>query len=90
MNYFRADPTSQDEALAIVKTLFCTIVGYFLTLLNSGTGSGKSRMMREMSDYWHSTYGDKAVTYLIAPSAMYIAYNVQIIRDPSTYGSNYR
>ena len=27
---------------------------------------------------------------LIAPSAMYIAYNVQIIRDPSTYGSNYR
>ena len=70
MNYFRADPTSQDEALAIVKTLFCTIVGYFLTLLNSGTGSGKSRMMREMSDYWHITYGDKAVTYLIAPSAM--------------------
>jgi len=70
MNYFRADPTSQDDALTIVKGLFHTIASYFLTLLNSGTGSGKSRMMREMSDDWHAKYGDNAVTYLLAPSHM--------------------
>ena len=56
--------------MSIILGLLPTIAAFALTLLNSGTGSGKSRMLRAAADNWHATYRAAAVSYLIAPNAM--------------------
>jgi hypothetical protein len=70
ITYTRVDPVSRDDTLSKIKSLLLTIVAFGLTLLNAGTGIGKSRMMRAMAEFWYATYGNKSVIHLIGPNEM--------------------
>jgi hypothetical protein len=70
ITYTRLDPTSRDDALTKIKSLLLTIVAFGLTLLNAGTGIGKSLMLRAMAKFWYATYGNKSVIHLIGPNEM--------------------
>lgn len=70
ITYSEFHPTSRDDAFAMLQTVLHTLVTYALTLINAGTGIGKSNMLRSMVEYWNIIYGDKGVVYLFAPNDM--------------------
>jgi len=70
ITYTRFDPTSKDDALVAVQSMFPTIASFSLTLLAAGTGIGKTRMLRFLADYWYVTYGSASIVYLLPPSKM--------------------
>lgn len=68
MNYVEITPKDQESALKWVIGKAHTVASFLLTLLNAGTGTGKSRMISRLSETWKKSYGRAAITYLLAPS----------------------
>jgi hypothetical protein len=66
---------ARNEALSLVKAFFHTLINYALTLLNAGTGIGKTRMMHSMAE------SHKGVTFLFSPSEMICQQLLDEFRD---------
>lgn len=65
MNYIQLHPTDRDDLSTQILERIPEIMKYDCTFINSGTGSGKSRIMRQIPHMLENT-----ITYVLCPDDM--------------------